>query len=113
MAIRTTLILAASLTALTATGAFAQTARENEVNQRLNTQEQRTDSGVASGTINAKQESRDNARDAKVANEESADEAKNGGKLTKKEDKQLNRQLNHNSKDIKDQKELPGSATAH
>ena len=118
MAIRNKLILATSLLALAATNVYAQTApvaghpRENEVNQRLDNQEQRTDKGVASGTINAKQEARDNARDAKVSQEESADEAKNGGKLTKREQRKMNRQLDHNSTDIKAQKELPGSATA-
>ena len=120
MAIRTSLIVAATLTALTAGSAFAQATptpvdghpRVNEVNQRLDNQQNRTANGVNSGTINAKQEARDTARDDKVAQQESADEAKNGGHLTKKEDKHLNKELNHNSNDIKRQKEAPGSATA-
>ncbi len=117
MAIRTVMFVAASLASLTATSAFAQATvaghpRVNEVNQRLENQETRTDAGVNSGTITAKQEERDQARDAKVSQEESADEAKHNGHLTKKEQRHMNRQLNRNSEHIKDQKAEPGASTA-
>ena len=117
MALRKT-IFALSLATLTVSTAFAQTApvaghpRVNEVDQRLENQQNRVDSGVASGTINAKQEARDNARDTRVSQQLSADEAKHNGHITKKEQTQLNKELNHNSGDIKRQKEVPGSGTA-
>jgi hypothetical protein len=79
--------------------------RENEVNTRLEDQQKRTDAGVASGKINAHQAARDSARDAKVAREESRDEAKHNGHLTKAEQDKMNRQLNRNSADIHDQRD--------
>lgn len=122
MALRTKLILAASLTTLAFTsGAFAQAAdpaptpghpRVNEVEQRLNNQENRTDAGVNSGTITARQEEHDNARDARVSSQMAADEAKHNGHLTKPEQRHLNRELNRNSQAIHRQREEPGSATA-
>ena len=117
MTLRTQLILAASLITV-ATAAFAQDAstatattttvaghpRVNEVNQRLTNQENRTDTGVAGGTINAKQEARDDARTTKVSQELSADEAKHNGHVTKAEQHHMNRQLNRNSHAVARQK---------
>ena len=84
--------------------AMAQTVpghpRINEVDQRLENQQDRVDAGVNKGQINAKQEARDNARDSRVAQRLSADEAKNGGKITKGEQRRLNRALNRNSRHI-------------
>ena len=74
--------------------------RINEVDQRLENQQDRIDAGVNKGQINAKQEARDNARDSRVAQRLSADEAKNGGKITKGEQRRLNRALNRNSAHI-------------
>lgn len=74
--------------------------RINEVDQRLQNQEKRIDAGVAAGEINPKQEARDQATDAKVSQELSKDEAKNGGTITKAEQRKMNRQLNKNSKRI-------------
>lgn len=85
-------------------------ARVNEIDQRLENQQKRIDNGVAAGTINAKQEARDEKADAKVSTELSKDEAKNGGHITKAEQVKMNRQLDHNSKRIHRQKEK-GEAT--
>jgi len=71
--------------------------RINEVDQRLENQQRRIDAGVNSGQINAKQEARDNALDSKVAQQLSNDEAKNGGRITKREQRHMNRELNRNS----------------
>jgi hypothetical protein len=79
--------------------------RENEVNTRLEDQQKRTDAGVAKGQINARQAARDSTRDAKVAREESRDEAKHDGHITKAEQAKMNRQLNKDSKDIHDQRD--------
>lgn len=78
--------------------------RVNEVNQRLDNQQNRIQSGVADGKINAAQEARDEKHDANIAQRESADEAKHGGHLTKKEQRNLNKSLNKNSARIHHQK---------
>ena len=84
--------------------AMAQTVpghpRINEVDQRLENHQDRIDAGVNKGQINAKQEARDIARDTRVAQQLSVDEAKNGGKITKGEQRRLNRELNRNSRRI-------------
>ena len=121
MTIRRNLLLATSIITLTVSAsAFAQSApvipgsetpgvtdpnhpRVNEVDKRLENQDKRIDKGLANGTISPAQAQRDQARDAKIQGEAVADEAKNGDHLTKKEDRQLNRQLNRKSKDIKRQ----------
>jgi hypothetical protein len=78
--------------------------RVTEVNQRLDNQQNRVDKGVADGQINAKQAARDDKHDANIAQRESKDQAKNGGHLTKKEQNNLNKSENANSKRIKDQR---------
>ncbi|HWU78227.1 MAG TPA: hypothetical protein VN043_17150 [Rhodanobacter sp.] len=74
--------------------------RVNEVNHRIDNQQARTDKGVAQGTITAKQASRDEKRDANIAQRESADEARHNGHLTKAETHRLNRAENRNSRKI-------------
>jgi len=96
--------LALSAAAVSST-VFAQEAvpdhpRVNEVNDRLANQQNRIQAGVADGQINAKQEARDERRDANIAQRESADEAKHGGHLTKTEQNHLNKSLNRNSRAI-------------
>jgi hypothetical protein len=93
---------------LASAGVMAQTAdptvpghpRVNEVDQRIENQQQRIDNGVKDGQINAKQEMRDENKLNKVSNELSTDEAKNGGHITKAEQTKMNKQLNHNSRRI-------------
>lgn len=89
-----------------ATGAMAQTApvphhpRVNEVNQRVDNQQQRIDKGAANGTISGKQATRDEQHDANIAQRASADEARHNGHLTKAETRRLNRSENRNSRHI-------------
>jgi len=71
--------------------------RVNEVNQRLQNQQNRIQHGVADGQVNAKQEARDEKQDSHIAQRESADEAKHNGHLTKKEQKNLNKSENQDS----------------
>jgi len=78
--------------------------RVNEVNQRLDNQQNRIQKGVADGQINAKQEARDDKHDANIAQRESADQAKHGGHLTKQEQRNLNKSENKNSKRIHNQR---------
>jgi hypothetical protein len=78
--------------------------RVNEVNQRLDNQQQRIANGEANGTMNGKQAARDEKHDANIAQRESRDEAANGGHLTKAEQRNLNKSLNKDSKHIYKQK---------
>jgi len=78
--------------------------RVNEIDQRLENQQDRVDAGVRNGQINARQEARDNALDSKVAQQLSADEARHGGHITRCEQRQLNRELNRNSARIYNQR---------
>ncbi|OOG65997.1 hypothetical protein B0E46_00325 [Rhodanobacter sp. B04] len=74
--------------------------RVNEVNQRLDNQQNRIQNGVKDGQINAKQEARDEKHDSNIAQRESADEAKHNGHLTKQEQHNLNKSENKNSRRI-------------
>jgi hypothetical protein len=78
--------------------------RVNEVNQRLDNQQNRIANGEANGTMNGRQAALDETRDANIAQRESRDEAAHGGHLTKREQHNLNRSLNRNSSDIHRQK---------
>ena len=74
--------------------------RVNEVEQRIQNQQDRVDKGVSDGQINAKEAARD---DAKLAREQASlnqDEAKNGGHITKSEQNNLNKRLNKGSRQI-------------
>ena len=78
--------------------------RVNEVDQRIENQQNRTERGVEQGTITGKQAVRDEHRDERIQNQATRMEAKNGGHLTKHQTRRLNRELNHNSKHIKNQR---------
>ncbi|GLQ95166.1 hypothetical protein [Dyella acidisoli] len=78
--------------------------RVNEVNNRLENQQDRINNGLKNGTMTQKQAARDEAHDANIARRESVDEAKHNGHLTKQEQRNLNRSENHNSKRIYNQK---------
>ena len=56
------------------------------------------------GQINPNQAARDERRDARVERQLKRDEAKHGGHITKREQAKLNRELNHNSKAIHNQR---------
>ena len=74
--------------------------RINKVNNRLENQQDRIQTGVKDGQLNAKQTTRDETRDNNIAARESADEARHNGHLTKKENHHLNRSLNRDSHQI-------------
>jgi hypothetical protein len=74
--------------------------RVNEVNNRVDNQQNRTANGIAQGTITGKQAANNEKRDTNIAQRESADEAKHNGHLTKAEDRHLNRSENRNSRAI-------------
>jgi hypothetical protein len=78
--------------------------RVNEVNNRLENQQDRIDNGLKNGTMTQKQAARDETHDANIARRESVDEAKHDGHLTKQEQHNLNRSENRNSRKIYNQK---------
>lgn len=78
--------------------------RVNEVNNRLENQQDRIQAGVKDGQLNAKQATRDETRDNNIAARESADEAKHHGHLTKREQRNLNKSLNKDSRQIRHQR---------
>lgn len=95
--------------AMASSAVFAQTdvpnhPRVNEVNNRLENQQDRIQNGLKNGTMTQKQAARDETHDANIARRESVDEAKHNGHLTKQEQRNLNRAENHNSKRIYKQK---------
>ena len=74
--------------------------RVNEVNQREENQQQRIGNGVKNGELNAHQTANLEKREANVQNREQRDMAKNGGHLTKAEQRGINRQQNRISRSI-------------
>ena len=79
--------------------------RVNEVDQRLQDQQNRTDTGISNGQIASPQRAgADAARDTRISNAARRDEAAHNGHLTKRNQRQLNRRLNRNSKHIHQQR---------
>jgi hypothetical protein len=74
--------------------------RVNEVNQREQNQQNRIANGLKNDTLNAKQASNLEKREASVQKREQKDMAKNNGHLTKAEQKGINRQQNRISRSI-------------
>lgn len=88
--------------------AFAQTAgvpdpghpRINEVQRRIDNQQARVDRGISDGQINARQAAHDDAKLAREQNSLNQDAARNGGHITKAEQRNLNARLNRGSRQI-------------
>jgi hypothetical protein len=109
-------VIALALAALVVGGASAAMAqsqaavadpghpRINEVEQRIQNQQDRVDKGVSDGQIDAKEAARDDAKLAREQNSLNQDEAKNDGHITKAEQKNLNRRLNKGSRQIHHQR---------
>ena len=74
--------------------------RINEVQQRIDNQENRVDRGISDGQVNAKQAAHDDAKLAREQNSLNHGEAKNGGHITKAEQRNLNKRLNKGSGQI-------------
>jgi hypothetical protein len=78
--------------------------RVNEVQGRIDNQERRIGQGINKGQLTPGQAARDTRRDARIERQLKRDEAKHGGYITKREQAQLNRELNRNSRAIHDQR---------
>jgi hypothetical protein len=74
--------------------------RINEVQTRIDDQENRIDRGVSDGQISAKQAAHDDAKLAREQKSLNQDAAKNGGHITKAEQRNLNNRLNKGSRQI-------------
>ena len=74
--------------------------RINEVQQRIDNQQARVDRGISDGQINARQAAHDDAKLAREQRSLNRDEAKDGGHITKAEQRNLNRRLNRGSRQI-------------
>jgi hypothetical protein len=78
--------------------------RRNQVNKRVRNQRARINQGLKNGTLTQQQAAQLRANDNAIKAQEHADVKANGGYLTKGEQKQLNQELNANSKLIYDEK---------
>jgi hypothetical protein len=78
--------------------------RVNQVNRREGRQQKRIGNGVKNGTLNAKQASHLENREAKLQNTEQKDMATHNGHLTKAEQKNLNHRENRISRSIRKDK---------
>ena len=74
--------------------------RINQVNKRKQNQQGRIANGLKNGTLNASQASRVEGQEARIQGQENRDIKQNGGHLTTGEQKQINNELNHTSKEI-------------
>jgi hypothetical protein len=74
--------------------------RVNEVNNREQNQQDRIANGVKNGTMAPGQAAHVEKQEQHIENQEKADMAAHNGHLTKREQKQLNREQNHTSKEI-------------
>jgi hypothetical protein len=72
----------------------------NEVDQRRENQQKRIGQGVASGQLTAGETAKLENGEKKINSQVRADRQANGGKLTPGEKKQVNKELNHESKQI-------------
>jgi hypothetical protein len=106
------IIIALALALGSATAVMAQATsadpghpRINEVEQRIQNQQDRVDKGVSDGQITAKQATKDDAKLAREQNSLNQDAAKNGGHITKAEQRNLNRRLNKGSRTIHRQRQ--------
>ena len=74
--------------------------RRAEVNQRVNNQDKRINQEEKSGQISKQKAKRLKANDRAIKQEEKDMAKQNGGHITKQEQKDLNKQLNKNSRKI-------------
>jgi hypothetical protein len=74
--------------------------RRAEVNKRLNNQQKRVDQGLSSGKLTDQQANKIQNQDQHIRQQEQRDAAQNGGHITKREQRQLNREENGVSREI-------------
>jgi len=75
-------------------------APQQPVNQRLENQHDRINQGIKSGELTRREAGNLKAKDARIKNNERFDRKKDNGKLTPTQRASLNKQLNHESRNI-------------
>jgi hypothetical protein len=78
--------------------------RRAQVNNRLNRQNRRIDEGVKSGRLSHGQAKQLHEEDHAMRQQERSEAAEHGGHITKREQRQLNREENGSSRQIYDEK---------
>jgi hypothetical protein len=73
---------------------------ENEVNQRQENQQDRIANGVANGSMTAHETAKVERQESAIHHEVKTDRQANGGTLTPQERRRVNRQQNHESREI-------------
>ena len=96
------LLLTATLLALPATSALAQTtySQRHSINARANNQQNRINKGVADGQITPKGAARADANQARIRSEDQNMRAADNGHLTARDRHTLSRQQNRTSQGI-------------
>jgi type IV pilus biogenesis protein CpaD/CtpE len=99
------ILAAAAATLLVACAAYAQDTTpaeppRGEVNRRIENQKDRIEAGVADDQLTRREAARVERHDKRIHAQEKKDRQANGGNLTTKEKRQLNRELNRNSREI-------------
>jgi len=89
-----------TLLAIAAIAALPGMAQAQNVNQRLGNQNKRINNGVRNGELTRNQTQRLRSNDLRIRSQELRDKSHNDGRLTTGERKQLNHELNKNSKAI-------------
>ena len=79
-------------------------AEEGRIQQRKENQQERIAQGVENGTLSPKETANLEHKEAKLNQEIHKDRVQNGGNLTNKEKRQINRQQNHLSNQIYNKK---------
>jgi len=74
--------------------------RVNQVNRRETNQQKRIGNGIKNGQLTPRQAAHLEKGERRLQNNEKRDMAANNGRLTKKDQRQLNREANHMSKRI-------------
>jgi hypothetical protein len=78
-------------------GAWAQTPSGSEIKDRRENQQDRIANGIRSGQLTAGETAKLEGQENKINKEVHAERQANGGNLTNKQKAQVNRQLNHES----------------
>lgn len=94
------LVLVFGVAAVGTVSAQANKPRVREVNQRLKNQHRRVEQGEKNGALTQKQANHIERQDARINREKRRMMARDGGHLTKQDQRRLNRQENHVSNEI-------------
>jgi len=95
-----TLVALFAFASVSAHAEYRKHPRRAEVNKRLNNQQNRVNDGLEDGQLSNKQAKHIENQDARIRRQERRDAARDGGHITKAEQRRLNREENHVSGEI-------------